>query len=47
MKLRRFISSLIITLLPTTVLADNYNGTGSGNQGGTSDSSVYTWSTQL
>lgn len=51
MKWRRVLSNLlaitlIITQLPITALADNYNGTGSGNQGGTSDSSVYTWSTQ-
>ncbi len=50
MRLRRILSSLlaitlIITLLPITALADNYNGTGSGSQGGT-QSSVYTWSTQ-
>lgn len=50
MKLRRILSSLlvfalIITMIPITALADNYNGTGSGSQGGT-QSSVYTWSTQ-
>ena len=50
MGLRRSLSSLlattlILTLLPISSFADNYNGTGSGNQGGNS-SGVYTWSTQ-